>query len=201
MDVLNRDRARTRWTRRLALLVPLLASTCVYDVTQGRCDLDPELCSSGDGWTVVAGCADGFAPQVEAGQGDEEFSPLLPGQRPTVLDDGWNNYVTLAVRVRGLDPAHRRSLVSAQLVRVVPCTAAAYWPDKPASCKLPYELYTFESVEQHDIIVDESWVTAADGALVRSGIQVSYAGLPNQIRLTVTDECGRTGSAVHEIAP
>ncbi len=178
----------------LACVLPVAA--CTYDVwSWEKCDLDPESCSQGYGWHLVASCDRSDPLHVELGQGDTTFQPLAPGEKPVLyhasgFQGQGSSHVFVGLRVTDPTPGHARYRVQ---IRACSQREGELSPSTPPSTPP-----CIGHVTDRNAIVGTSLDVAADGSLSRAGLQLFVDGPPSWLALEVEDECGRKGSDLRQ---
>lgn len=172
----------------LACAAAALLAGCMLDVWEiDPCVRDPELCSQGEGWQTVSGCAMTAPLQVEIGQGETAFAALAPGA-PFALHTASggqliSNHINAALRIANPDPAHRRFRVQFTLL-------------SPGFCGGPdCEDYRYERVA----IFGKNMLVEPSGAVSKAGYQLLSNGQPRRLEVAVEDECGRKANAAHVV--
>lgn len=163
----------------------------MFDVWRwDECALDPELCSESDqGWSTVSDCPPMAKLNIELGQGEFSFAPLAPGQNFKVYTAAGSqlvsNHVFAALRVVNPEPTHRKFRV--QLALYSPGFCA------PGSCQ--------DMDYQRLALIGANVTVAADGSASKAGFRLMSNGQPTRLEVTVQDQCGRIGTAVHIVKP
>lgn len=184
-----RRNPRLPWTgvAAAALIVP----GCMFDIWQlDECVRDPELCSTDDqGWQTVSNCPPSDPLQIELGQGELSFTPLVAGQALQVYTASGgqlvSNHVFAALRVVNPQPNHRKFRVQFTLYSPGFCGAS--------QCQ--------DMDYQRLALIGANMIVAGDGSMSKSGFRLMSNGQPKRLEVSVQDECGREAQAVHTVKP